>query len=135
MIIKIEPDKERAKSILALSAEREVYLKKIKKEGLESFPTIILENYYEIARELIISIMYLDGFKTSGEGSHKELINYLKTYKEFSEHNLFVLDEMRIKRNNSAYYGIKPNPEFISQNEQTIKEIIENLKSLVKFKL
>ena len=132
MIIKIKSDKERSKSIINLLKEREELIKTLNNS---LFPTTMLENYYEIIKELITAIMYADGFKTIGEGSHKETIDYLKNYKEFSEYEINILNELRIKRHGSQYYGKKPNPEFVKQNEQEFKEIIKKLKDLINKKL
>ena len=128
MITKIQPDIERAKSIINLLKERENIIKTL---NHESFPTTILENYYEIIKELITAIMYITGLKTTGEGTHIETIDFLKNYKEFSEYEINILQELRTKRHGSQYYGKIPPPEFLAQNEITFKEVIEKLKSLI----
>lgn len=128
MISKIQSDVERAKSILNLLKERENIIKTL---NPESFPTTILENYYEIVKEMITALMYITGFKTTGEGAHIETIDFLKNYKEFSEYELNILQELRTKRHGSQYYGKIPPPEFLAQNKITFKEVIEKLKLII----
>lgn len=128
MIIKIQPDIERAKSILNLLKEREDITKTL---NHQNFPATILENYYEIIKELITALMYIKGLKTTGEGGHIETIDFLKNYKEFSEYELNILQELRTKRHGSQYYGKIPPPEFLAQNETAFKETIIKLKSII----
>ena len=128
MIVKIQSDIERAKSITNLLIERENIIKTL---NHESFPTTILENYYEIIKELITALMYIAGFKTTGEGAHIETIDFLKNYKEFSEYEISILQELRIKRHGSQYYGKVPPPEFLNQNRTIFKEVIDKLKFII----
>ena len=46
-----------------------------KKELDPKYTSIIVEGYYEIIKELIISLMYLKGYKSE---NHECLISYLK---------------------------------------------------------
>ena len=132
MKIKIQPDIERAKSIMNLLKEREKIIETLINTD---FPATILENYYEIIKELITSIMYIDGFKTTGEGAHIEAIDHLKNYSEFSEYELYIINELRKNRHGSQYYGKIPNPEFIEENKSDFKKIIEKLKKIANSKV
>jgi len=73
-LIKIEPDKEKAKALFQLSEKR---LSKIKFYDEEKESELILEAYYEIAKELMTAIMLCDGWKSMG---HEELIIYLSQH-------------------------------------------------------
>ena len=132
MIIKITPDKEKAKSMLRLIENREKFLPSI---NIKEFSTIAAEHYYEIIKELISILLMLDGKKTTGENAHKEMIEELAKYKEFNQWEIFLLDDLRIKRNKSYYEGKQIMPIYLETNKEKLKAIIRKLKSLVNRKL
>ena len=106
MIKKVFKDKEKVKSLLKLIEEREKFL-----ELDIKFPTIIVETYYEIIKELSVASLLLDGLKAIGEDAHKEMLDYLINYNEFSASDVVLLQDLRKKRNKSMYEGkqIEPN--------------------------
>ena len=132
MIIKITPDREKVRSILQLIKEREDFVSTI---DIEKFSTNASENYYEIIKELANALLLLDGLKTTGEYAHKDLIDYLINYKEFRETDIVFMNDLRIKRNNSAYDGKKIDPSYLMNNKRKILELIEKLKKAIKSKL
>ncbi len=132
MIIKITPDKEKVKSILQLIKEREEFVSSI---DHEKFSTNASENYYEIIKELASALLLLDGLKTTGEYAHKDLIDYLINYREFTESDTLFMNDLRIKRNNCTYDGKKINPSYLINNQKRILELIEKLKKTIKNKL
>lgn len=132
MIIKISPDIEKAKSIMNLASSREKFVKTI---DLNKFSTIIAENYYEIIKELVNAIFLIDGLKTTGENAHKDMIDYLLNYNEFNEEEVFIVQDLRIKRNKSLYEGKMINKDYISLKRKKIDKIIEKLKILLNNKL
>ncbi len=132
MIIKVSPDKEKVKSILQLIKEREEFTNSI---DHEKFSTNASENYYEIIKELANALLLLDGLKTTGEYAHKDLIDYLINYKEFTESDILFMNDLRIKRNNSAYEGKKIESSYLINNKNRILELIEKLKKVTKSKL
>lgn len=132
MIIKIFPDKEKVKSILQLTEEREAFVSTI---DHEKFSTNASENYYEIIKELANALLLLDGLKTSGEYAHKDLIDYLTNYKDFTEADIIFLNDLRIKRNNSSYDGKKVDSSYLTLNKNHILDIINKLKKAIKNKL
>ena len=125
MIIKTALDKEKVKSILNLSNEREKFVYSI---DHKKFSTNAAENYYEIIKELASALLLLNGLKSIGEYAHKDLIDYLINYKEFSEQEIIFINDLRIKRNNSSYEGKKIDPIYLINNKKKILEIIEKLK-------
>ncbi len=128
-IFKISKDEERAKNLLDMAKERrDIIIKFIPKELTYK----LLEEYYEVAVQLITSIMYAEGYKTL---SHIGLISYLKEYREFSNHELETLDNMRKFRHGAVYYGSKVGGNFFVNHENEIKSIINKLKNLVENKL
>jgi GTP cyclohydrolase III len=93
----------------------------------------IVEIYYDSAKEVIIAIMYMDGFKTT---SHVEMINYLREkYPEIGQVRIALLDELRQKRNAISYYGESIGESFLAQKEEEIKDAIEEIKKKAKSKL
>src|SRR3989344_6388953 len=111
MIIKVTPDSEKVKSILQLIKEREEFVSSI---NHNKFSTNASENYYEIIKELANALLLLDGLKTTGEYAHKDLIDYLINYKEFTESDIFFMNDLRVKRNSSAYEGKKIAPNYLT---------------------
>lgn len=119
-IFKISENIVRAKALKELAQERFDDIKE------ETKTYKIIEQYYEVMKELITAIMYVDGFKTL---SHKALIFYLeKNYSRyFSKDQFILIDNARRLRNNIGYYGKKVDSVFLTNNEKRIKEIINSL--------
>jgi len=124
-LIKIEPDKEKARSLLKLTLLRQ---NKLPKFDIEKESPLITETYYEICKELITAILFCKGYKTL---SHKDLIEYIKQHNEFNEEEIILLDNLRKKRNRLIYYGVFTNPIFIKRNKQKLKVIITKLKKIL----
>ena len=82
--------------------------------------------YYDILKELIISVMYIMGFKTL---SHIGMIKFISDFVEKSEYVL--LDNLRKERNGITYYGESVSSNFLLQYENTIKRLIKKLKNQV----
>src|SRR3989338_4724525 len=128
-IFKISKDEERAKDLLDMAKERiEFAIKYIPKD----MPYRLLEEYYEVAVQLMTSIMYTDGYKTL---NHINLIEYLKSYNEFSTNELGLLDNMRKSRHGTIYYGRKDGGNFFLNHENEIKILVNKLNDLVESKL
>ena len=130
-LIKIEKDKERAKSLFELSMLR---YNKLAQFDIEKESALIAESYYEICKELITSLLFLDGYKTL---SHKDLVEYLKTnYKpSFIENEIEVLDMLRKRRNKIVYYGVFVDGSYIKRNKTVFEGIINKLKKIIGNKL
>lgn len=114
--------------MLNLIKEREAFVKTI---NHDRFPTNAPESYYEIIKELATALMVLDGLKAIGESAHKEMIDYLRSYEEFSEGDIIFVNDLRLKRNNSYYEGKKFNLSYITNNKGKISNIIRRLESTV----
>lgn len=132
MIIKVFPDKEKAKSILELIEQRENY---VRNSNFEGFPTGKGENYYEILKELATILLLLNGAKATGENAHKELFDELAKRKFISEEERILAQDLRIKRNYSMYEGKKFKDIYLKNNEDKIKEIIFKLKEKINSNL
>jgi len=129
-LIKVTPDKEKAKSILKMVETR---LELLATVDHDKFPSPVFADYYEVIKELITIILLLDGFKTL---SHKTLIEYLqKNYEDFNEYEIDFLDDLRITRNKISYNGFFIRPDYFKRKKQDILKIIPKLKKIIKKKL
>ena len=125
-IFKISKDERRASALKEMAKDRFLKMSSLKE------PYRIIEEYYEIIKELLTSFMYLKGFKTL---SHKALIEFSgENIKELSEREIKLIDELRVKRNDIVYYGEKVNLEFLEGREETIRKLIKKLLEIVKIK-
>ena len=128
-IFKISPDKERAQDLFVMAKERLDILKLIPQDKTYK----IIEEYYEIIKELLTAIMYLDGYKTL---SHVKLIEYFSSnYKELDDKEIKLTDNLRKFRIGIVYYGRKISKDFLINNEEEIKNIIKILIGLVESKI
>jgi hypothetical protein len=129
-LIKITPNRERAKGILK---NIELIEKRIQIQDKKTMPSLIVSDYYEIIKELICAILYIDGYKCL---SHKELIEYLKiNYDKFEKYLIYQIDNLRIIRNKISYDGYSIKKKYIDKNEDFFKKIIVKLKEIINSKL
>jgi len=129
-LIKMTPDKEKARSILNMVNLIE---ERIKIQDKNKMSALIITDYYEIIKELITAILLIEGYKTL---SHIELIRYIENNrKEFTEEDISVLDNLRILRNRVTYEGFFINTSYLERNEISFKEMIKKLKNLISMKL
>ena len=132
-IIKITPNKEKARSILKMV---EVSLERIQLTNLNKFVSNIVKDYYDVIRELISVILLLDGFKVIGEEAHKKLIEYFSENYHYLEHSeIIMVDELRVLRNKITYDGFFVRQDFLERNFNTINNIINKLKLAINNKL
>lgn len=126
----IKPNKERAKSLRNTAERRLEFIRKSKDKGGAEFVT---ENYYETAKELITSLMFIKGFKSY---SHLCLIVFLEEfYQGFQESELELVDQLRRTRNDVMYRGKSVAADYLDRRESEIMEIIEKLMKLVEKEL
>ncbi len=132
-LIKITPNKEKARSILKMA---DTTVEMIKYIDIAQFSSNVTKEYYDVIRELISVILLLDGYTTYGEGAHKKLVEYLEShYKEFKEYEISLIDDLRITRNKIAYDGFFVDKEYVERKVKDIKEIIAKLRNIIKKKL
>lgn len=132
-IVRIKPDKEKAKSILKMV---DATLEMTKSINSRKFPSLIMKEYYEAVRGLIAAILLVDGFKTEGEGAHKKLIEYLNTnYEQFSQYEISTIDDLRIIRNRIAYEGFFVKEDYLERKRKVILKILSELMNILKEKL
>jgi len=132
-LIKITPNKEKAKSILKMV---DTTIDMIGVIDITKFSSNVTKEYYDVIRELISVVLLLDGYKTYGEGAHKKLIEYLQSnYKEFNEYELLLMDDLRITRNKVTYDGFFVERGYIERKIKDIQKIISKLKDIIKKKI
>ena len=119
-IFKVSKNIVRAKALREMAEDRLLDIKKEEKTYK------IVEQYYEVMKELMTAIMYSDGFKTL---SHKVLIGYFKDNysKFFSSFEFDLMDETRRLRNDIMYYGKNVDNSFLVNKEAQLKIIIKKL--------
>lgn len=133
MIIKITPDKERARSLWKSVAHDEEFLATV---DIKKFAEIAAKTYYEVARQLATAILYADGYKSVGEYAHKETISYLRKYPDsISEAEIVLFDDLRDKRNKHSYEGKPIESAYVENNKEKIAALIEKLKKLAAQRL
>jgi len=131
MIHKIFADKEKVKSMLKMAVDREKAINSIKVD----YPTIVAENYYEIIKELSSALLLLNGLKVTGENAHKEIIDSLEKFDNFSGYEISLLQDLRIKRNKSQYEGEPFDISYLENKKDILLRIIDKLKKEVKNRL
>ena len=128
MIIKIDPDKQKALSLKQNALITHSRLNEIDKL---KYPSNTLLDYYDIIRSFMEALVALEGVKIKGEGAHYELINYVSEKYKFSEGNKQFLQNLRQFRNRISYEGFSVNLNYINENCERIEEIIKELKGLL----
>jgi hypothetical protein len=132
-LVRATPDKEKAESILSMV---ETTIEMIGGIDKSRFPSNVTKEYYEIIRELISIILLLDGYRTTGEGAHKRMIEYLEShYKEFQGNEISLIDDLRIVRNKIAYDGFFVRMDYVQRKIPDIQDIISKLKKIISRKL
>ena len=132
MIIKVQPDKQKAKSLREMAV---VTFERLKETDKEKYPSNTLTDYYDIIRKLMEAITSLDGVKTKGEGAHQEIIDFVcDKYKMTTATKRFI-QEMRDYRNKISYEGFSIKASYIKTNVSRIEDIIATLQKLVDGKL
>ena len=84
-VFKISKDEKRALALKEMAKDRFSKMNSLKE------PYRIIEEYYEIIKELLTAFMYLQGFKTL---SHKSLIEFsAKNIKALNKQEIELIDE------------------------------------------
>jgi hypothetical protein len=129
MIIKIQPDFQKAKS---LEQSAELKLERLNKTDKEKYPADTLKDYYDIIHKLMEAITLSKGIKTKGDGAHQELIDYIAKEYTLGEKTRIFLQQIRDYRNRISYEGFNVTVDYIETNNEEITRIISALKSILK---
>ena len=117
-------DTPRAKSLLEAAEKRKEVMKKYIPLNEETTVQII-EECYDIIRELIESKLSKEGYKTY---SHETTIAYLKKANICSESEIRFIDELRKIRHGTKYYGKNVEIHYAQTVLSFLNEIYEKLK-------
>jgi hypothetical protein len=132
MIIKIQPDKQMAKSLRDMAI---VTLERLREINKEKYPSNTLTDYYDIVRRLMEALNALDGIKIKGEGAHHEIIDYVCDNYGLGDIVKSFLQDMRDYRNRISYEGFNIKASYIQINSKKIEDIIKKLLELLEKKL
>jgi uncharacterized coiled-coil DUF342 family protein len=121
----ITPDYKKAQYLRKLA---ETIFLRIKSTDKDIFGTIIVKDYYEVIHALAESFSLEKGVKFSGEGAHKELLNFVAQEKALPEKKRIFLQELREYRNRINYEGLELPKYFLNMPEKNIQEFIRILK-------
>ncbi|NPE26877.1 hypothetical protein HNV12_02650 [Methanococcoides sp. SA1] len=107
-----------------MANERKSIIPKLK---ATKYPTIIAETYYQIIKELVTAILLVQGKKSIGENAHKDLIEEIQKSKILSTQEIEIINDLRIRRNNSYYQGKQIEKIFLDNHEKDLNQIISKL--------
>lgn len=128
-LLKVYPDKEKARSILKMAKKT---LEMIRTIDAGRFPSNVIKEYYDVIRELISVVMLLDGCKTYGERAHAKSIEYLgKNYKDLSQQEIVLMDELRVSRNRISYDGFFVSEEYVARKKAATEALIGKLVRMI----
>ncbi len=127
--VKISPDKGKAKSLIDTARGRIKFLEMSKLE--EENINYIFEGYYSSIVELIHSIVLLKSYKVS---NHICLGFFLKDIMK-KERLSRLFDDCRYKRNSLVYYGRKMDLDTAKESISKSKELVKELKLILKKEL
>ena len=128
MIIRIQPDKQKARSLKGMAL---ITLERLKETDLEKYPTNTLTDYYDIMRKLMEALTSIKGIKIKGKGAHKEIIDYVCEQHNLSTAIKQFMQELRDYRNRISYEGFMIKQNYIKNNSQKIEQIINKLIELI----
>src|SRR3989344_6910840 len=103
---KITPNPDLASALLKSSQKNLNFVSKLEINNENS--ELIVQDCYDIIRELIESRLSKEGYKSY---SHEATISFLRKFKQFSLQEIDFIDRLRVLRNNIKYYGKESNSE------------------------
>lgn len=124
MRLKVQPDKQKAKSLKRMA---EITLERVSETDVNKYPSNVLVDYYDTIHKLLEAITLLEGTKVKGEGAHEELIEYVAKSYGLDEQARQLAQQMRDYRNRNSYEGFMINKNYVLLNEKKIKELIDLL--------
>lgn len=121
---RITPDREKAKSLAKMVEKIE---KRIEETDKEKFPSQVLKDYYTATKQLMEALAASEGVKSSGEGAHKKLINWVAEEYNLKESERQFLQQMRKYRNRITYEGFNIEYGYLERNQDRIENVMEEL--------
>lgn len=123
-VIKVSPDKERAKSLIETSNKRIEMIKDINENNCN----FVFEDYYSSLLELLQAMVVLKGYKVTNRIC---LGYYLKDIMK-KEDLFLIFDDIRYKRNSLMYYGKMMDFETAKQTIEKCEKLIEQIKKVLR---
>ena len=128
MIIKIQPDIQKSKSLLKSA---NITQERLNETDKYKYPSNTLTDYYDIIHKLLEALTLSEGIKIKGDGANIELINYICNKYKLKESERVFLQELREYRNRISYEGFHVNKDYISTNLERIDYLIKKLYNLI----
>ena len=123
----VDRDDEKIKSILSLIDKRLAFIASI--VANQDNVWFVVENYYEIIKELLIALLLKRGLKSK---NHQCLISYFyKNYPQY-EDQAHVILQMSYFRNRLDYYGEAIDFNFYEKYKEDFMVIINTIKELIR---
>lgn len=126
-ITNVEPDINKIKSILIMVSVRLGFLQKQKPTEREA--SLLVEDYYEIIKELLIALLLKNGLKSD---NHECLIAFFKENYPDYEYETNVIHELKNIRNRIDYDGIFVEKAYLDRNKLEFEHIIKLLQKLIE---
>jgi len=124
---KQQKDETLSRALIRESLDR---LKFVKSLGVnETNAKYIVENSYDVLRELIESKLALEGFKSY---SHEATIIFLKRFPNFKESEIKTMDNLRKIRHGIKYYGKNVDANKAKEILDFTNYFLQKLKSLIQ---
>ncbi len=120
-VLRRPPDKRRAEALIKLAENRLKFAKEIK------FANFKLENAYEAVIEAVEAWMALEGYKSY---SHVADLAFLE-FKGFDRTILSKLENLRILRHKSKYYGEKISEMLAEESVKLAEIVISRIKEIL----
>ena len=125
-IRKVEIDNNRIESLLE---KTDLRLKRARNTKLdEKTVSLIVEDYYEIIKELLVAFLLKNGLRSS---NHQCLISYFYRKNPNHEKEAYLISQMSFFRNRLDYYGESIPLEFYNKNKEEFEKIIRIIKNLL----
>ena len=125
-IRKVESDQERISSLIEKAKLR---LKRAKStEVTEENISFIVEDYYEVIKELLVAYLLKNGLKS---GNHQCLISYFYKENKNYEPEALLIAQMSFFRNRLDYYGESIPMNFYKKNKEEFLKVITLLEKLI----
>jgi hypothetical protein len=126
-----DKDIDKVKEMLKLVKHKYEFWNLVKNNSKE-YPTLFIEGYYEIIKELVVAILLLDGWKSS---NHDCLFQYLIEKKKDLDIDFEFLSDLRRTRNRINYDGITVSYGIWRRCELKVDLIVKDLIQYVEDKL
>jgi len=129
-ITNISKDADKAKALLKMANLRYEFWSNLKFDS--KYTSIVVEGYYELIKELLTALLYLEGYKSD---NHECLIAYLKKHCPELSYETGFIYQLKNIRNDIDYKGFFVNADYLEMNKLELKHVIEVLQKLIKAKL